>query len=53
MRGISLPRGLDGRTMLTAIHDFAPRLPWLLYVLTQAKFHAWVMAAFRRHIARG
>jgi uncharacterized protein YbjT (DUF2867 family) len=44
---------LDGRTMLTAIHDFAPRLPWLLYVLTQAKFHAWVMAAFRRHIARG
>jgi len=43
---------LDGRTLLTAIHDFVPRLPWLLYVATQAQFHAWVMAAFRRHVAR-
>lgn len=43
---------LDGRTLLTAIHDFAPRLPWLLYVATQAQFHAWVMAAFRVHVAR-
>ncbi len=48
-----LRQALDGRTLLTAIHDFAPRLPWLLYVATQAQFHAWVMAAFRRHIARG
>ncbi len=43
---------LDGRTMLVAIHDYAPRLPWLVYILTQAKFHAWVMAAFRRHLGR-
>jgi uncharacterized protein YbjT (DUF2867 family) len=43
---------LDGRTLLVAIHDYAPRLPWLVYILTQAKFHAWVMAAFRRHLAR-
>lgn len=43
---------LDQRTLITAIHDFAPRLPWLVYVATQAQFHAWVMAAFRRHVAR-
>ncbi|MEO6576872.1 MAG: hypothetical protein ABIP89_23695 [Polyangiaceae bacterium] len=42
---------LDRRTMLVAIHDYSPRLPWLVYVATQAKFHAWVMAAFRRHLA--
>jgi hypothetical protein len=42
---------LDGRTLMTAIHDFAPRLPWFIYVLSQAQFHAWVMAAFRRHLA--
>jgi len=42
---------LDGRTMMTAIHDFAPRLPWFVYVHSQARFHAWVMAAFRRHLA--
>ena len=41
---------LDGRTLMTAIHDFAPRLPWFVYVHTQARFHAWVMAAFRRHL---
>jgi uncharacterized protein YbjT (DUF2867 family) len=37
---------LEGRTLLTAIHDFRPRLPWWIYRLTQARFHAWVMAAF-------
>ena len=41
---------LDGRTLMTAIHDFSPRLPWFVYVLSQARFHAWVMAAFRRHL---
>ena len=43
---------LDGRTLLVAIHDYSPRLPWFAYVLTQAPFHASVMAAFRRHLAR-
>jgi uncharacterized protein YbjT (DUF2867 family) len=42
---------LDGHTLMTAIHDFGPRLPWFVYVQSQARFHAWVMAAFRRHIA--
>ncbi len=40
------------RTLLTAIHDFGPRLPWFIYRYTQAVFHGWVMSAFRRHIAK-
>ena len=43
---------LDGRTLLTAIHDYGPRLPWYLYRWTQARVHGWVMSAFRRHLAR-
>lgn len=42
---------LDGRTLMTAIHDFGPRLPWFVYLWSQARFHAWVMAAFGRHLA--
>lgn len=44
---------LDDRTLLTAIHDFAPSLPWWLYRQTQARFHSLVMASFRRHLGRG
>ena len=40
------------RTLLTAIHDFGPRLPWFVYRYTQAVFHGWVMSAFRRHIGK-
>lgn len=42
---------LDGQTLLTAIHDYVPRLPWYLYRWTQARVHGWVMGAFRRHLA--
>jgi hypothetical protein len=41
---------LDGRTLMTAIHDFQPRLPWALYVVSQALVHRWVMWAFARHL---
>src|SRR5690606_7470730 len=34
---------LDNKYMITAIHEFIPRLPWLIYVNTQAKIHLWVM----------
>lgn len=44
-------QALDGTTLLVAIHDYSPRLPWFVYIITQAHFHAWVMAAFRRHLA--
>ncbi len=43
---------LGGRHILAAIHDFEPRLPWLLYTLTQAKVHLLVMKAFSRHLQR-
>lgn len=41
---------LGGRTLLTVVHDYEPRLPWLLYVSTQAQFHRWLMHRFSRHL---
>ncbi|OZC03974.1 NAD-dependent epimerase/dehydratase family protein [Rubricoccus marinus] len=43
---------LDGRCLIAAIHDFAPRLPWGLYRLTQAVAHLFVMRQFGRHLSR-
>ncbi len=43
---------LQGHRAIGAIHDFIPRLPWLLYLLTQAKIHHFVMRAFDRHLRR-
>ncbi|UCF47914.1 MAG: hypothetical protein JSU89_12195, partial [Myxococcales bacterium] len=43
---------LDGRTLLTVVHDYEPRLPWLLYVATQAHFHRWLMHRFASHLLR-
>lgn len=40
-----------GRALLAAIHDFRPRLPWPVYVATQALVHLAVMRAFGRHLA--
>ena len=44
---------LGGRTLLTVVHDYSPRLPWLLYVYTQAVFHRWLMDRFAAHLALG
>ena len=41
----------DGEHLLTAIHDFEPRLPWLIYRFSQAIVHRWVMRRFGRHLA--
>lgn len=41
----------DGKSVLAAIHDFRPALPWYIYVLTQARLHLAVMHAFGRHLA--
>lgn len=38
--------------VLAAVHDFHPRLPWWLYVLTQAKVHRAVMWAYARHLQK-
>jgi hypothetical protein len=41
---------LGGRILLTVVHDYEPRLPWLLYVSTQAHFHRWLMHRFANHL---
>jgi hypothetical protein len=43
---------LSGEALLAGVHDFRPRLPWWLYLLTQARVHLWVMRSFARHLAR-
>lgn len=39
-----------GRYALAAIHEFTPSLPWILYQLSQARIHLWVMHAFIRYL---
>ncbi|SHO60399.1 uncharacterized protein YbjT (DUF2867 family) [Algoriphagus zhangzhouensis] len=43
---------LDDKYILTAIHDFVPRLPWFIYVNTQAKIHLWVMNRFKNYLEK-
>ncbi len=43
---------LDGRYTMTAIHDYAPTLPWYLYIVTQALGHVLVMRQYQRGLAR-
>lgn len=42
----------EGETLLTVVHDYEPRLPWLLYICTQAQFHRWLMYRFGAHLGR-
>lgn len=43
---------LDGRYTMTAIHDYAPALPWWLYLPTQAFAHLRVMRRYQGRLAR-
>jgi hypothetical protein len=43
---------LEGRYTMTAIHDYAPALPWYLYVVTQAVAHQFVMRRYQARLAR-
>lgn len=43
---------LDSRYIISAIHEFVPRLPWFIYVNTQAKLHLWVMNRFKRYLEK-
>jgi uncharacterized protein YbjT (DUF2867 family) len=43
---------LGGDAVLSAVHDFSPRLPWYVYNSTQALVHLIVMRQFRRHLER-
>jgi hypothetical protein len=41
---------LDESTLIAAVHEFVPRLPWWIYRVTQAHFHRYVMYRFGRHL---
>lgn len=45
-------RVLDGRYIISAIHEFVPSLPWYVYVATQANAHAIVMDRFGKYLGR-
>ncbi|MAA79581.1 MAG: nucleoside-diphosphate sugar epimerase [Deltaproteobacteria bacterium] len=40
----------NGTFVIAAIHEFCPRLPWLIYNSSQALVHLMVMRAFGRHL---
>ncbi len=41
---------LEKSACLVALNDFQPALPWLIYVLSQARIHQWFMNKFARHL---
>lgn len=41
---------LDGRYIISAIHEFVPRIPWFLYLNTQARIHLRVMNRFKAYL---
>jgi nucleoside-diphosphate-sugar epimerase len=43
---------LEGRYTMTAIHDYAPAIPWYLYICTQAVAHQVVMRRYQARLAR-
>ncbi len=45
-------RVLDPRTLIAAVHEFRPTLPWWIYNATQSLAHLYVMHRFRLHLER-
>ncbi len=45
-------RGPKDDFVIAAIHNFRPSLPWLIYRLTQAKIHAFVIWSFGRWLKK-
>mgnify|MGYP001409318133 FL=1 len=43
---------LNGNYIITAIHEFVPRLPWFVYRFTQAKGHLYVMKKFEKYLSK-
>ena len=43
---------LDNQYVIAAIHEFVPRLPWYVYINTQAKVHLWVMKRFGKFLEK-
>lgn len=42
----------NGEKILAAIHDFEPRLPWFIYLWSQAQIHLWVMKQFAKYLRK-
>ena len=38
--------------LIASIHEFFPSLPWMIYVMTQAPLHKFVMIAFGKHLKK-
>lgn len=43
---------LKGESVIAAIHEFVPTLPWFIYVNTQAIAHLWVMKNFGKYLKK-
>jgi uncharacterized protein YbjT (DUF2867 family) len=43
---------MDGKHIISAIHEFVPRLPWYVYINTQARLHLWVMNRFKKYLKK-
>jgi uncharacterized protein YbjT (DUF2867 family) len=43
---------LESKYIISAIHEFVPRLPWFLYLMTQARLHLWVMKRFETYLEK-
>ena len=43
---------LENEYVISAIHEYVPKLPWAIYKLTQAKMHLYVMKRFERELQR-
>lgn len=43
---------LENEYVITAIHEYVPKLPWAIYKLTQAKLHLYVMKKFEKELQR-
>ncbi|MFT4685288.1 MAG: hypothetical protein ACJATN_001104 [Neolewinella sp.] len=44
-------RVLNGEYVISAVHEYAPSLPWYIYTQTQARAHAFVMNQFGKYLA--
>lgn len=43
---------IDGRNTMVEIHEFVPRLPWYIYMYTQAIVHLITIKMFNLHLLR-
>ena len=40
----------DNKFIIVAIHEFVPKLPWMVYKYTQAIAHLYVMKNFEKYL---